>query len=180
MTILSRMASRPKTLGIGGLLLLVGLFAAGILLTRRAALAAPEQPIPFSHAIHDQAGVQCLFCHPGPLRSDAAAIPSVQKCAGCHRTIAVDRPAVQELMAYWEAQAPIPWAPVSQMADFVYFSHQPHLGAGLNCETCHGEVGSMSVLRPVNAMDMGWCLECHLDQPAQKVGRLTDCIACHK
>ena len=173
-------ASRPRTLGLGALLLLVGLLAAGVLLTRRTALAAPKQPIPFSHEIHDQAGVQCLFCHPGPLRSDAAGIPSVQKCAGCHRTIAVDSPAVQKVMTYWEAQAPIPWQPVSQMADFVFFSHQPHLSAGLNCENCHGQVGSMPVLRPVNAMDMGWCLACHLEQPAQKVARLTDCIACHK
>jgi hypothetical protein len=29
-------------------------------------------------------------------------------------------------------------------------------------------------------MDMGWCIECHLDQPEAQVKRLVDCLACHK
>ncbi len=66
------------------------------------------------------------------------------------------------------------------MADFVFFSHQPHLGAGLNCEDCHGDLASMAGARLVEEMDMGWCLVCHLRQPEEKVARLADCAACHK
>ena len=175
-----QLLSIARSRWVVGSLLILALLGAGIVLSRRSASTAPEQPIPFSHATHDRVGVQCLFCHPGPLRSDVAGIPSVQKCADCHRTIAVESPAVQELMAYWEAQRPIPWQRVTQMADFVFFSHQPHLGAGVNCEACHGPVASMSVTRSMNDMDMGWCLECHLDQPVEKVARLADCVACHK
>jgi hypothetical protein len=29
-------------------------------------------------------------------------------------------------------------------------------------------------------MDMGWCLDCHVNQPEEKVARLADCLACHK
>lgn len=161
-------------------LLIVATVAGGVLLTRAQVLAAPEQPIAYSHRAHVEAGVQCLFCHPSALRSPVAGIPSVQKCMGCHAVIATDKPGIQEVAGYWERREPIPWVRVNAQPDFVFFSHQPHLGAGLNCETCHGEVGNMTVARPVVKMDMGWCLDCHLKQPEAKVARLTDCLACHK
>jgi hypothetical protein len=69
---------------------------------------------------------------------------------------------------------------VSKQPDFVYFSHQAHLVAGANCENCHGDVGSMRVTQRVVKMDMGWCLDCHLKQPEDKVARLADCLICHK
>ncbi len=152
----------------------------GVLLTRAQVLAAPAQPIAYSHRTHVEAGVQCLFCHSSALRSPVAGIPSVQKCMGCHAVIATDNPAIQEVAGYWERGEPIAWVRVNAQPDFVFFSHQPHLGAGLNCETCHGDVGHMTVARPVVKMDMGWCLDCHLKQPEEKVARLTDCLTCHK
>lgn len=161
-------------------ILLVVLVAAAILISQRAALAAPDQPIAFSHELHDTAGVQCLFCHTSPLRSDVAGIPSVQRCAGCHRTIATDRPEIQIVMGYWDRGEAIPWQRVADMPDHVFFSHQPHLQSGVSCETCHGPVAEMTVAKPVVVMDMGWCLDCHLEQPEDKVGRLADCLACHK
>lgn len=151
-----------------------------VLVSRQIAMAAPEQPIPFKHQVHAEAEVSCLFCHPNPLRSDVAGIPSVARCVGCHQTIAQDDPDVKLVLDYWERDEPIPWQVVNDMADFVYFSHQPHLGAGVSCETCHGNVGEMLVTKPVFSMDMGWCLDCHLEQPKEKVARLTDCLACHK
>ncbi|MBI3361197.1 MAG: cytochrome c3 family protein [Chloroflexi bacterium] len=159
---------------------LIVLVAAAVFVSRQKALAAPAQPIAYSHRTHVEAGVQCLFCHTSALRSSVAGIPSVQKCMGCHTVIATDRPEIKKVSGYWERGEPIPWARVNTQPDFVYFSHQSHLGAGLNCETCHGDVGHMTVARPVVKMDMGWCLDCHLKQPEEKVGRLTDCLACHK
>ena len=149
-------------------------------LSQRAALAAPAQPIAFSHRVHASAGIQCLFCHPNALRSPIAGMPSVQKCTGCHTVIDPDSPEIREVARYWEAGEPIPWARVVIEPDFVFFSHQPHLSAGLNCETCHGDVGRMETARPAGRMDMGWCLNCHLEQPAENVARLTDCLACHQ
>ncbi|HLC05071.1 MAG TPA: cytochrome c3 family protein [Anaerolineales bacterium] len=174
---------RRISLGRAIPLILVGvavLVTAAILLNRRVAQAAPDQPIAFNHRTHADAGIQCLFCHPNAMRSDVAGIPSVQRCVGCHQTIASSSARIKTVLSYWERSEPIPWAPVTQMADFVFFSHQPHLSAGVNCETCHGVVGKMSVVRPVVTMDMGWCLDCHLKQPEPKVARLTDCLACHK
>lgn len=162
------------------LLLIVTGVVVGVLLTRAQVLAAPEQPIAYSHQTHVEAGVQCLFCHSSALRSDIAGIPSVQKCMGCHTVIDTDSPLIQEVSGYWERSEPIPWVRVNTQPDFVFFSHQPHMGAGLSCETCHGDVGQMTVVHPVVKMDMGWCLDCHLKQPEEKEARLTDCLTCHK
>ncbi|HWQ84961.1 MAG TPA: cytochrome c3 family protein [Anaerolineales bacterium] len=156
------------------------LILAAVLLTRAQVLASPEQPVAFNHQIHAQAGVQCLFCHSSALRADIAGIPSMQKCMGCHTIIATDNVAVQVLASYWERREPIPWVRVSWQPEFVYFSHQAHLRTGENCETCHGDVGRMPLTRPTVKMDMGWCLDCHLQQPEEKVVRLADCLTCHK
>lgn len=156
------------------------LILAAVLLTRAQVLANPEQPVAFNHQIHTQAGVQCLFCHSSALRADIAGIPSMQKCMGCHTVIATDNVAVQVLAGYWERREPIPWLRVSWQPDFVYFSHQAHLRTGENCETCHGDVGRMPLTRSFVKMDMGWCLDCHLQQPNNKVVRLADCLTCHK
>lgn len=151
-----------------------------ILLTRARLLAAPEQPIPYSHQTHVEAGIQCLYCHSQATRSIVAGIPSVERCMGCHAVIATEEETVQQLARYWEQGQAIPWARVNYQPDFVYFSHRPHLGAGLNCETCHGDVSRMDEARPVLRMDMGWCLDCHTEQDPEHVTRLLDCVACHK
>lgn len=152
----------------------------GIVLTRMRVTAAPGQPIDFSHQRHSLAGVQCLYCHPNAMRSDIAGLPSVEKCIGCHQTIATDRPQIRRVFEYWSEGTDIPWNRVEDQPDFVFFSHQPHLSSGLNCESCHGDVGQMDLVHTVVDMDMGWCLDCHQNQPPKKVARLEDCVACHK
>jgi hypothetical protein len=153
---------------------------AGVVATRYQILAAPEQPIAFNHQTHVENGIQCLFCHSAAMRSDIANLPSVQKCMGCHTLIATDHQEVQVLSTYWEQEKPIPWVLVNNQPDFVYFSHQAHLQGGINCETCHGDVGRMSVAQPVVNMDMGWCLDCHLKQSPDKIAHLAVCLTCHK
>lgn len=162
------------------IVLFIVVLAAGALLSRAQVLAAPWQPIEYSHQTHVGAGVQCLYCHTSALRSDIAGIPSVEKCMGCHNLIATESSEIQTLSGYWSRGEPIPWRRVSKQPEFVFFSHQAHLRAGESCETCHGDVGRMTVTRPVRKMDMGWCLDCHLEQPEEKVARLADCLACHK
>ncbi len=165
---------------IGILILVVVGVIAGVFFTRAQVYAAPEQPIAYSHKVHVEVGIQCLFCHTSALKTPLAGIPSMQKCMGCHDVIATDNPDIQQVASYYESGEPIPWVRVNLQPDFVYFNHQPHLGAGLNCETCHGDVGQMDVTRQTVKMDMGWCLDCHINQPDEKVGRLADCLACHK
>jgi hypothetical protein len=161
-------------------LIVAVVLGAAVLVTRARLLAAPEQPIAYSHRTHVEAGIQCLYCHTQAARSAIAGIPSVERCMGCHTIIATEDETVQEVAAYWEQGKPIPWAAVDNQPDFVYFSHRPHIAAELSCEDCHGNVGAMDATRPVLRMDMGWCLDCHTEQAPEKVARLVDCVTCHK
>lgn len=153
--------------------------AAAYLLFASRSRASPAQPVAFSHQSMVPKGIPCLYCHADALRSAAAGIPSVQSCMGCHAQIATDKPGVQALTAYWNRQEPIPWVRVNRLPRFVYFSHQVHVVAGgLNCERCHGDVGNMTVVRPVVKMNMGWCLRCHTQQ--SNADQIRDCIVCHQ
>lgn len=160
--------------------LIIGGLTVWIVVTRVQAFAKPEQPIDFSHRIHIDSGLKCLYCHTNAMRSPDAGIPSVQKCIGCHQVIAVESDAVQDIKSYWENKKSIPWVRVNRQPDFVYFSHQPHTNSGVSCERCHGDVGTMDSARPVLVMDMGWCINCHRKQSEEKIARLSDCLICHK
>ncbi len=164
---------------LAGIIVLLVIIVGGYFSYTASAQAAQEQPIAFNHEVMVQAGVPCLFCHTGATKSAVAGIPSVDKCMGCHRTIATDNPEVKKLTAYWQQQQPIPWVRVNRLPRFVYFSHQVHVvAAGLNCERCHGDVGHMAVTKPAVQFTMGFCLSCHEQQP--NAPQLMDCVVCHK
>jgi hypothetical protein len=147
--------------------------------------APPPQPFEFRHDLHDRRGIQCLYCHPGAWTGQSSGLPTLSKCWGCHQQIEKDPepPELAKLAQYVEDNEPIPWVPVAIQPDFVLYNHRPHIAAGLNCETCHGEVGEMTLAEPQRKMDMGWCLNCHIERAGDdhelKV-RLIDCYTCHK
>jgi len=180
---LPKLAARPRRfllLFLSVVFIFAIVVTVAILVTNSRLEASPDQPIDYSHRTHVEAGIECLYCHAQAPRSTIAGIPSVERCMGCHQAIDTENEEVQLLAGYWERGEVIPWRRVNTQPDFVYFSHRPHLGAGLNCETCHGNVGAMDRTRPTQRMDMGWCLSCHTDQEPEHVARLADCIACHK
>jgi hypothetical protein len=83
-----------------------------------------------------------------------------------------------------KSPAPIEWIKVHNLPDFVYFNHSAHVTAGVECQTCHGEVQTMERVRQVNDLSMGWCVNCHRDVnkngvKGKKVYASTDCITCH-
>ena len=80
--------------------------------------------------------------------------------------------------------APIEWVRVHRLPDYVYFSHQAHVGAGVACQRCHGPVESMERIRQQESLSMGWCVDCHRQSTAQGIdGRPVrasiDCTTCH-
>lgn len=123
---------------------------------------APPQPIAFSHQLHaGERKIPCLYCHYGAERSRHAGIPALSVCMGCHREI--DKPSLElaKLIDAVERDRPIRWIQVHKLPDFVYFSHRQHVGAGVECQSCHGPVETMEVVRQEAPLSMGWCLECH-------------------
>ena len=162
------------------LLLILVVICIGLYVGLSAIREKPAQPVAYSHRQHLENGIQCLYCHTEATRSQIAGVPSVEKCMGCHSVIATESEEVQVIYDYWERSEPIPWERLNDQPDFVYFSHQPHISAGMNCETCHGMVAEMDRAEAVVRMDMGWCVDCHEAQSPEKVAHLLDCIACHK
>lgn len=147
----------------------------------------PTQPIPFSHALHaGQYQIDCLYCHTGTDRSQAAGVPSVEVCMGCHAQFGQDLEGVQVLKQHWDEQRTIEWAQIHRLPEYVQFRHNRHVAAGVACQTCHGPVEEMDKvfmtsdtvwwpwLLPSKKLEMGWCVDCHRQNQASQ-----DCLTCH-
>ncbi|SRR5581483_3190684 len=193
-----------QPLGRVGLLIAALVVLSGAVWGIAQAQKPPEQPIQFPHKLHVGLGIQCLYCHPGALRGPSPGLPTESKCWGCHQQLqrfadpTTPWPTeLQKLRDYVQQGKPIQWIPVAQVPDFVHFVHRPHIAAGLNCETCHGDVSKMTVYENPQVINMGWCLNCHraktednsqnnpTNDPAvsamlaEKRTKLTDCSTCH-
>lgn len=161
-----------------GALTLFSIAAFGLYQTQQA----PEQPIQFPHNLHVGLGIQCLYCHPGALRGPSPGLPTETKCWGCHQQIEKRTPELDKLAEYVANNEPIQWVPVAQVPDFVHFNHRPHIAAGLNCETCHGNMSRVTIAENPQVLNMGWCITCHRQHSVgdqEKLTKLTDCSTCH-
>lgn len=167
----------------------------------------PMQPLEFSHRLHSgELNVPCLYCHSGAERSRYAGIPAASTCMNCHRFVKAKRatvreeeelakkegrkprlvvaPEIKKLEDAIKAGAPIRWARIHQVPDFVYFDHRPHVSAGVECQKCHGPVETMERVRQMESLNMGWCVNCHRGRDGTRVAGLpvkatSDCSSCH-
>jgi cytochrome c551/c552 len=151
----------------------------------------PVQPIYYSHKVH--AGINqinCLYCHGNAWEGKSAAIPSVNVCMNCHKTVTTYEKGpklydhdgheingtaeIAKLHKYagfdpknpnaWDpADAkPIEWVRIHNLPDHVYFNHSQHVKAGnVQCQTCHGNIPEMDEVKQVSELSMGWCINCH-------------------
>ncbi len=103
------------------------------------------------------------------------SLPPVSKCMTCHSAIGKDRPAIKKLAEYAQRKRPIRWVRVYQIPSFVFFSHQTHLDAGVQCRVCHGPVAKRDRLWRETPLSMKWCVDCHREKKAT-----TDCGSCHQ
>ncbi len=123
---------------------------------------APEQPIPFSHALHaGQLEMDCRYCHNTVETGAMAALPPTSTCMNCHKSIRTASPLLKPLFESAETGQPVEWVRVHDLPEFAYFNHSAHLSAGVSCVECHGRVDQMERVRQEQPLSMGWCLECH-------------------
>jgi menaquinone reductase, multiheme cytochrome c subunit len=149
---------------------------------------APDQPIPYSHALHvGQLGLDCRYCHTTVTEAGFAAIPSAQTCMNCHSYIRVTNPdgtsnkKMEPLLDAWDANwrtrgatytqpptdqprvegKPVEWVKIHDLPDYSYFNHAAHVTKGVSCVTCHGRVDQMEVVYQSKPLNMAWCLDCH-------------------
>lgn len=128
---------------------------------------APEQPIAFSHKIHaGQYEIDCKYCHTGVTKGKNATIPSVNVCMNCHNQIKsgtiTGEGEIAKIVRAYEQNKPIEWVRVHNLPDLAYFNHSQHVVVGnVQCETCHGPIQEMDVVRQHSLLTMGWCIDCH-------------------
>jgi len=128
---------------------------------------APQQPVPYSHALHaGELGIDCRYCHNTVEIAAHAAVPPTQTCMNCHTNI---RGTSAKLLPVRESSAsgmPIPWVRVHDLPDYVYFNHSAHVRRGVGCVECHGRIDGMEVVYQAKKLSMGWCLDCHRNPDA--------------
>jgi hypothetical protein len=57
---------------------------------------------------------------------------------------------------------PIEWVKIHNLPDHAYFNHAQHVAVGkVECQTCHGQVEKMEVVKQYSPLSMGWCINCH-------------------
>ena len=135
---------------------------------------APSQPIAFSHRQHvGELKLDCRYCHYNAERGKHAGVPPMSVCMGCHNAIATDKPDIKKLAdiaatgSYSDADGSlreggvVHWNRVHKLPDHVYFDHSAHVAANVACQTCHGPVEEMRVVRQHATLNMNWCLDCH-------------------
>ncbi|MFL5730384.1 MAG: c-type cytochrome [Cytophagaceae bacterium] len=127
---------------------------------------APKQPIPFSHKLHaGQYKINCNYCHTGVTKGKQANIPSLNICMNCHSQIKTgpsgDK-ALADLRDHYARKTPVKWVRVHNLPDLAYFNHSQHVKVGgIECQTCHGSIDSMDVVKQHSNLTMGWCINCH-------------------
>jgi hypothetical protein len=164
----------------------------------------PKQPIRYSHKLHaGKRQIACTYCHQFADRAEAAGIPSMDTCLGCHRNLkSTDLPEWEqaEIAKFISGEPPAAalknpdnpprWSRVYDLPDHIHFPHKVHVWALATrhgkipeaaCSTCHGDVASMDESGPRQAgpwgdiMRMGSCMSCH-----ERSGAGNDCWTCHK
>jgi len=161
-----RRANLLARLSVYGIFVMAGLGVIGLLIYSRSPYPAfahhsPEQPVPFSHALHIGLKIDCRYCHTSVATSSFAGFPPTQTCMTCHSVIRTDSQNLAPVRESYQTGKPITWNRVNNLADFVYFNHSIHVAKGVGCSTCHGQVSQMNRLEQVVPLTMGWCLDCH-------------------
>ncbi len=155
----------------------------------------PDQPIPFSHALHvGQYQMDCRYCHTQVEQGRHAGVPSLDICMNCHLAVKTKSPWIQKLTKAYQNKTSIAWQKVHLLPDFVKFNHSLHIKAlagrfhkdGMafasshqvkkTCTTCHGPVETMDVMYQHHSLSMGWCVNCHRKEENQAP---INCTTCH-
>ncbi len=135
---------------------------------------AATQPLPFSHKLHVQVGLKCDSCHQTSATGEKMQIPAVAECMTCHESVKTDSPAIQQLAQLKKDNQTISWIRLYRLPDYVFFSHQKHINAKVDCEVCHGPVQDRDALGQEKEISMVTCINCHKLRKAS-----VSCDLCH-
>ena len=169
-------AAVPAFLALAALATLVSAYGGA----SSAAGNSPVQPVRFPHPIHvTTLKMNCLYCHFAANKSPDPGMPAMSTCMGCHTVSGVAKPEIQKLTGYWNRKQPVAWVRIHKLPQYVKFPHMRHVGAGVSCQTCHGEIQTMAQVSQAQSLGMGWCVSCHIGKSNPPFRARYDCATCH-
>ena len=116
----------------------------------------PQQPVPFSHALHaGELGMDCRYCHTSVETAAHASVPATQTCMNCHTQIRPESPKLAKLKESYATGLSVEWARIHKLPDFAYFDHSAHVNRGIGCVSCHGRIDNMEVVYQKSPLSMG-------------------------
>jgi hypothetical protein len=122
----------------------------------------PEQPVPYSHALHaGELGLDCRYCHNTVEHAAMAAIPPTETCMNCHQRVRTTSPKLEPVRQSAATGQSVEWIKVHDLPDYAYFNHSAHVTRGIGCVSCHGRVDQMVEVHQEKPLSMAWCVECH-------------------
>lgn len=135
---------------------------------------APKQPVAYSHALHvGELKMDCRYCHVMVEQGAMAGVPPTQTCMNCHAQVKKGSEKLKPIYDSWNdgnGTKSVEWVRIHKLPDYAYFNHSAHMGFGvgdkraaIGCETCHGRIDTMEVVRQVQPLSMSWCVDCHSD-----------------
>ena len=117
----------------------------------------PQQPVPFSHALHaGELGMDCRYCHTSVEKAAHASVPPTQTCMNCHTQIRPESPKLTKVKESYTTGLPVEWTRIHKLPDFAYFDHSAHVNRGIGCVSCHGRIDKMEVVYQKSPLSMGW------------------------
>ena len=152
----------------------------------------------------------CESCHYFREDGSFAGIPTLESCMECHEEALGESEAEENFIQdYVYPEREIPWLVYSKQPACVYFSHAAHvLKGGMDCKTCHGDIGESDHLKVYeenritgysrdiwgknmiglkkntwDRMKMDDCAECHMKENVRQGSVQTGkggCFVCHK
>lgn len=157
---LSKVSLAGALLAAGGLIALAMILGRSSYVTRAHEFI--EQPVQFSHRHHVRDdGIDCRYCHTSVETSAFAGIPPTKTCMNCHSQIWSTSPFLEPVRASFRDDTSLRWLRVHDLPDFAFFNHSVHVKKGVGCESCHGRVDEMPLVRQKASLQMEWCLDCH-------------------
>ncbi len=113
----------------------------------------------FSHKLHvEEMGMDCLSCHQAAETSKTGKdnlMPTMESCGNCHDVESTDNCG----MCHSDLEN---MRAVPRVKEYsVFFSHEQHIEAELECLTCHEEVAEKEQVEPYILPPEVSCQECH-------------------
>lgn len=127
------------------------------------------QPVPFSHKLHaGDLGIDCRYCHTTVETMAFAGMPDTKTCMNCHTVVKAQAPTLAPIRESFQTGQAVQWTRVNDLPDYVYFDHSIHINKGIGCSSCHGQVDQEPLMAKGASLQMGFCVNCHMN-PAQQV-----------